>query len=127
MSLSQHRLATRQPGIPLPRKARLQQGNYKHAQTVVFTERSTHSWCCEVYCMLFCAARYLSTKLTMLGFFSSFMTRISLIISSFFGCFCKLICLMATCRRQDIVNLLQNTQNLSEQSQGATNFVHNIS
>lgn len=40
---------------------------------------------------------YLSTKLTMLGFFSSFITRISLMMSSFFGCFCKLICLMATC------------------------------
>lgn len=47
---------------------------------------------------------YLSTKLTMLGFFISFITRISLIISSFFGCFCKLICLMATCRKQHPVN-----------------------
>lgn len=39
---------------------------------------------------------YLSKKLTILGFFSSFITRISLIISSFLGCFCRLICLMAT-------------------------------
>lgn len=39
---------------------------------------------------------YLSKKLTMFGFFSSFMTRISLMISSFLGCFCRLICLMAT-------------------------------
>lgn len=39
---------------------------------------------------------YLSKKLTMFGFFSSFITRISLMISSFLGCFCRLICLMAT-------------------------------
>lgn len=39
---------------------------------------------------------YLSKKLTMLGFFNSFITRISLMINSFFGCFCKLICLIAT-------------------------------
>lgn len=39
---------------------------------------------------------HLSKKLTMLGFFNSFITRISLMINSFFGCFCKLICLIAT-------------------------------
>lgn len=50
---------------------------------------------------------HLSTKLTMLGFFSSFITRISLMMSSFFGCFCKLICLMATCDKpQDALSAL---------------------
>ncbi len=42
---------------------------------------------------------HLSKKLTMFGFFNSFITRISLMISSFFGCFCRLICLMATWKK----------------------------
>lgn len=64
-------------------QARSPSTKHVHSQTALCT--CTCGWC------------YLSTKLTMLGFFSSFMTRISLIISSFFGCFCRLICLMATC------------------------------
>lgn len=43
---------------------------------------------------------HLSRKLTIFGFFISFMTRISFIMSSFLGCFCRLICLMATCETE---------------------------
>lgn len=99
-SRSQHRLESRQPDTPSPRKARPQPGNY--------TESQSKAWCCELcpLCSLLLHRKcYLSTKLTMLGFFSSFMTRISLMISSFFGCFCRLICLMATCKSQRLVNV----------------------
>lgn len=51
---------------------------------------------------------YLSKKLTMLGFFNSFITRISLMINSFFGCFCKLICLIATYDGKKIKNKQTN-------------------
>ena len=40
--------------------------------------------------------RYDSRKLTMLGCILSFMTRISLTMSSFLGCAARSICLMAT-------------------------------
>lgn len=70
---------------------------------------------------------YLSRKLTMLGFFSSFITKISLIISSFLGCFCKLICLIATWIGQNktaISNLSTQTfQSHLQQWKGRRNYV----
>lgn len=66
-----------------------------HQETDAQTHTVTHCYrAAGGMCGL--SSSHLSKKLTMLGFFSSFITRISLMISSFLGCFWRLICLMAT-------------------------------
>lgn len=97
-SPSLHQLASHRPSTPSPQTAPLPSGNC-HTNTHHYILVPIHFVGVELIYSQGCVRCHLSKKLTMLGFFNSFMTRISLMISSFLGCFCRLICLIATCEQ----------------------------